>query len=87
MILFICIFINRKCNCIMKCGVAGRMEIMGTKVNLNKELNGYLHIEKVICISFAWIEKCCRRVNVFCLLKVIQDLKYIRIFKTWLKLF
>ena len=40
----------------MKCGVAGRMEIMGTKVNLNKELNGYLHIEKVICISFVWIE-------------------------------
>ena len=42
MILFICIFVNRKCNCIMKCGVAGRMEIMGTKVNLNKELNGYI---------------------------------------------
>ena len=27
---------------IYKVGVAGRMDLMGTKVNLNKELNGYI---------------------------------------------
>ena len=52
----------------------------------NKELYNYI-LKKLFELVLRGQKKCCRCVNVSCLLKVIQDLKQIRITQNMAKVF